>query len=195
MKPFIFFLVCLALLFSCEPSASSTNANSDGAVTTTNTAGFEVTALSEQLQWLEKYDPDGNILESGTLENGQRQGTWLYYGATSKAPVKVETYLDGQLHGAYFELDQMGRLKKSANYKMNQLHGSYAEFRAGIPQITATYKDGQLDGTFRAHTLQNGKVNRTIEYKNGVQEGAMRWYNEQGELMQERFYRNGEVVN
>lgn len=195
-----YFFVLLALLASCTQDAGNTPPTSTSVATAPTTSlnleGYELTPLpGTNAQSAVKRNADGKVAAMGTIENGQRQGSWTTYAATGYAPIKIEHYLNGQLHGAYLEMDNMGRLIKSANYQFNQLHGPYAELRASIPQVTATYKAGKLHGTYRLHTLQNGKVNRSMEYQDGVLEGPMKWFNDAEELMQEKLYRKGEVVN
>jgi antitoxin component YwqK of YwqJK toxin-antitoxin module len=197
MKSFTYLLLISLLCFTAcgqekSHAASDTTANSAAP----RLDGYELTAIPGiNAQEAVKRNAAGKVIEIGTVENGQRQGSWTTYSTTGYAPVKIEHYLNGQLHGAYLEMDNVGRLLKSANYQLNKLHGPYAELRASIPQVTATYKEGKLHETYRLHTLQNGKVNRTMEYQDGELEGSMRWYNDAGELMQEKFYRHGEIVN
>ena len=189
-------LISLLSFTACGNEGASSTTSTSAATPAPKLDGYELTAIPGlNAQQAVKRNASGKVMETGIVENGQRQGSWTTYSTTGYAPIKIETYLNGQLHGAYLEMDNVGRLLKSANYQLNQLHGPYAELRASIPQVTATYKAGKLDGTYRLHTLQNGKVNRTMEYKDGELEGAMRWYNDAGELMQEKFYRHGEIVN
>lgn len=197
MSRSIIWVLLLGLLsFSaCGPDESASAAATSTAAKTPKIDGYELTAIPGiGAQQAVKHNAAGKVMEIGNVENGQRQGSWATYSTTGFAPIKIETYLDGQLHGAYLEMDNVGRLIKSAHYQLNQLHGPYAELRASIPQVTATYKEGKLHGTYRLHTLQNGKINRTMEYQDGVLEGPMRWYNDLEELIQEKFYRRGELV-
>ncbi len=193
----------LFLLAACD-GAPSTEKDSVATQQTTSSAAaladefsfYTTSPIAGSQALLAKHiDLDGNLLSMGLIENGKRQGGWVYYASGGFSPVKVEHYLDGQLHGAYLEIDQVGRVLKAAYYVQGKLEGNYGEFRASHPQLTATYKDGQLDGLLRSHILQNGKVQQSVAYKNGVQEGPMRWYNEQGEIIQERMYKQGELVD
>lgn len=193
---FFLLMVTLLGLSACGQDNKTTASEATTSVAAPKLDGYELMPIPGlNAQQAIKRNAAGKVLEIGNVEGGQRQGSWTTYSPTGYAPIKVENYLNGQLHGAYLEMDNVGRLIKSANYQLNQLHGPYAELRASIPQVTANYTEGKLDGTYRLHTLQNGKVNRTMEYKNGELEGPMRWYNDAGELMQEKFYRQGELID
>ncbi len=189
--------ICFLFLFALG-SCSAPDASPEPKGTAEVGAEFSFYQLEavegSQAQLAKHINDAGNLLSIGLIENGKKQGGWLYYADEKFAPVKVENYLDGVLHGAYLEIDQVGRLVKSAYYIHGKLEGNYAEFRASHPQLTASYKNGELHGTLRSHTLQNGKVNQSVEYKNGLQDGPMRWYNEQEELIQERIYKDGKLV-
>lgn len=196
MQKTVFFLLLLAL--ACSGPASTPSAPTSTAARTDLGPEFSFYALEpvegSKAQLARHTNDAGHLLSIGLIENGKKQGGWLYYADGKFAPVKVENYLDGVLHGAYLEIDQVGRVQKSAYYVYGKLEGGYAEFRASHPQLTASYKNGELHGTLRSHTLQNGKVNQSVEYKNGLQDGPMRWYNEQEELIQERIYKDGKLV-
>lgn len=195
------FLIGLSLFLVACQDAGSTKATTTSVAQPSSdavTSDFSAYTLSPiagtDQQLAEKLAADGRVLETGTIANGLKQGSWSFFEAEGYVPKQVITYQDGKKHGLYMELDPFGRITKMAHYKLDELHGPYAEYRASIPQKTANYREGKLHGILRVHTLTNGKVNRSISYKNGVEDGPMRWYNDQEELIQERMYRNGTVV-
>lgn len=194
----------LFLLAACNGAPEG----SKNTAATTQTTGNTTEVLGEEFSFYatspikgsrallaKDINQDGHLMSIGLIENGKKQGGWVYYATDGFAPVRVEHYLDGQLHGAYLDIDQVGRVLKAAYYVHGQLEGNYGEFRASHPQVTATYKNGLLDGFLRSHTLQNGKVQQSVAYKNGLQDGPMQWYNEQGEIIQERIYKEGKLVD
>lgn len=199
MKKYFVFLVCLMVFQACDKNGST--ATTQAVVTvaegaeTVNSSEYELTSL-EGADWklAEKRNADGEVTTSGYVDAaGRKQGCWTNW-KEGRSPTTLATYLDGKLNGAYQEMDAVGRVTKFAHYLEGQLHGRYAEYRAGIVQKTASYKKGQLHGVYREHTLQNGKVNRSIAYKNGQPDGPMRWFNDAGDMIQERMYRKGELV-
>lgn len=200
---FLLGLTLLGCTDAAEPAEATTGdteiaapqTSSAGAIIA-NLEGFTVTEseLGDGWKKVERTNEENEILESGFVDGrGLKQGSWMKWEG-ARSPALVEHYVDGVLHGARVEFDPVGRLRKFEHYNAGKLDGRYAEYRAAIPQITATYRNGELHGTYRAHTLQNGKVNRSIEYRNGQPDGPMRWYNDNEELIQERIYKNGELV-
>lgn len=195
MQKIVFFLLILASACNGTETTASASKPTSGAALGPEFSFYELEAVAGSNAQIARHINDaGHLISIGLIENGKKQGGWMYYADGKFSPVKVENYLDGVLHGAYLEIDQVGRLVKSAYYVHGKLEGGYAEFRASHPQLTATYKNGQLHGTLRSHTLQNGKINQSVAYKNGLQDGPMRWYNEQEELIQERIYKDGKLV-
>jgi len=203
MRLYGYFALLLGLLAcSSEPAVKADTSNpptAEGYVTDDqgfSAAGYALSPVpGTDLKLAEKWNADGQILESGTVIDGQKHGGWSYFAPGKYSPTKTENYERGRLNGPCLEFDAVGRLVKIVHYQNGQLHGRYAEFRASHPQVTASYRNGELHGTYRMHTLQNGRVNRSIEYKDGKEDGPMRWYNDAGELIQERQYRAGELVD
>ena len=50
-----------------------------------------------------------------------------------------------------------------------------------------------MDGIYKEF-YNNGKLQRSINYKNGVMDGPMKYYNEEGGVTLEYSYKNGEKV-
>lgn len=197
----VLFLLLVSLLASCDDSSDPTPTAATPVATTPSAAAdsalldFVLSPVDgSDLIIAEQHDDQDRVTARGMLKNGLRQGNWAYYVDGGHQPIRTEAYVDGKLNGAQIRFDRYGRVFKYSYYVNGELDGKYAEFRAGIIQQSATYRKGKLHGTLRIHTLQNGKVNRSIEYKDGVEDGPMRWYNDAGDLIQERMYKNGELV-
>ncbi len=54
---------------------------------------------------------------------------------------------------------------------------------------------GKLDGVARTFDDRTWKVKQEVEYKNGVQDGFFRYYDENGTVTLEYVYKNGEKVS
>ncbi|MBC6996699.1 hypothetical protein QWY85_02120 [Neolewinella lacunae] len=143
----------------------------------------------------EKRDPLGALVEAGFVLNGLKQGTWTTYDGGEAAPRKIVSYVDGALNGPYLELDELGRIAVLANYKANVLHGSYGKYKIGRPELTASYIDGQLDGTMAEFDYRNNKIKQEATYRMGVLHGPFRYFNEEGKITLEYVYQNGERVS
>lgn len=157
---------------------------------------YEVTPVdgSEAFR-AERKDALGAVVETGFILNGLKQGTWTNYNFESSAPEKITSYIDGALNGPYIELDKQGRIALLSNYKANVLHGAYATYKIGRAVTTANYIDGKLDGIMIEYDYRTNKIKQEVTYKMGVQDGAMRYYNEDGKITLEYLYKDGERVS
>lgn len=187
MKHLFSFLVLLGL-FACG--------NGGG----TSAPEFEVTGYAIEkvsgtdLQHATKVDEKGMLLEEGYLRNGKKTGAWVTYDSGSPFPRKIENYQNGSYYGSYMEFNERGQLQLLAHYENNKLDGNWGKYSFGRPQEEATYKDGQLDGTYKKYFERDGKLQTTIEYKDGVQDGYYRFYDDGGNIKLEYLYKNGEKV-
>lgn len=144
---------------------------------------------------VENRDANGALLSRGQNINGVKTGTWVEYNPDKGLPVKISTWLNGNLDGAYLEFNNRGQIELSQNYRNNQLHGPYAKFKFGKTIESVNYTDGKQDGVYRSYFNNTDKLQKEVEYKNGIQHGAFRQYNEEGKVVLEYQYDNGKVVS
>ena len=187
MRQLIFFFLCIGL-FACN------NAAPTGPVM--DLTGYETQSVPGQnLQFVVKKDENGNLLESGYLENGVKTGAWTTYTDAGPFPKTIASFVQGNHNGVYIEFNDRGQVETVSNYKNNKLHGKWGKYRFGRPEETAVYKDGELHGVYAKYFARDGKIQNTIEYKDGKQDGYYRFFNEEGETTLEYLYKDGEKVS
>jgi antitoxin component YwqK of YwqJK toxin-antitoxin module len=192
MTRYYYFVLFLLLLNSCQ-DASSTIADGPVETVTVDETAYEVTpVVGSAAKKAIKRDLLGGIAETGFILNGLKQGTWTSYGDSQAYPEKIVSYIDGALNGPYIEMDQQGRVALVANYTANVLDGPYAKYRIGRPEQTVTYVNGLMDGPLVDYDFRNGKLKKEVTYKMGVLHGPFRYFNDEGEVMQEYTYIDGE---
>jgi len=186
------FLLFAFSLFACQEAAPRVEVQK----ASVDEEEYEITPVdgSEAFR-AERKDALGAMVENGFILNGLKQGTWTNYNIESSAPEKIISYIDGALNGPYIELDEQGRIALLSNYKANVLHGPYGTFKIGRAVTTATYVDGKLDGMMTEYDYRTNKVKQEASYKLGVQDGPMRYYNEEGAITLEYQYKDGERVS
>ncbi len=185
----LFYLIAIVLLYSCD------NAAAGGAGEGVDTSNYEITDVpGAEVKRAVRRDPAGNVLEEGFLRNGVKTGAWVVYEEGGSFPSKIISYIDGKYNGAYFEFNDRGQVDLKATYLDNKLDGPWGKYRFSRPEEEAYYRNGQLDGTYKKFFVRTGKLQSTIDYKNGVQDGLYRVYNEDGQITLEYEYRNGEKV-
>ena len=188
MKYFTFFMFSL-FLFSCGGGEAPV------VVESINGADYQMEEIPGQTAKIaKKVDSDGDVLETGQISNGLKNGTWLVYDKGKEFPKKIETFVGGAYNGPYFELNERGQITLATSYKNNKLNGEWATYKFGRAEESATYKDGQLDGVYKSYYQKDGKIQKEFHYKKGQLDGPYRFYNEEGVVTLEYTYRKGEKV-
>ena len=187
-------IICLAFLIAII-SACNSGGDSPAVAESVDTQGYVMEQISGS-SWVRaiKMDSGGNLMEEGFLENGVKQGTWVTFKPGNEFPQEVTSYVNGVYHGNYMKFNERGQLELKASYKNNKLHGPWGRYRFGRPETTANYRDGELDGVYKEYYNRDGKLQKEIHYKMGVQHGPYRFYNEEGAITLEYEYKDGEQV-
>jgi antitoxin component YwqK of YwqJK toxin-antitoxin module len=194
MKSIFTFSLLSFLLFACQKESGGSADSTAAVVPLSGQYIYEdVPASDAQIGFLK--DATGKVLETGGVRNGKKNGSWTYYSGESEFPVKLITYVDDVYNGIYLEFNGRGQAELMATYRVNKLHGPWGKYRFGRPEITANYVDGELDGVLREYDYKNGKLKKEVSYKAGVLDGLVRDYDEEGNIMVEYMYRNGEKVS
>jgi antitoxin component YwqK of YwqJK toxin-antitoxin module len=184
-------VILLAIsLFSCN---SSTTVNPSAAkvdlslYTTEKVPGTNWTKVT-------RNHSSGELYEEGFVENGYKVGTWITYFPQEGYTETITSYLNGVFTGPFLEFDQRGRMAKQANYVNNQLDGLYGEFKAGRPVKQIMYKEGAINGFFKEYNSRSELIKQT-SYKNNVLDGPMQHFNDEGKVVLEYIYKNGEKIS
>lgn len=187
--------VALMMLFLLTFTACSDQASTGPTNGEQIDASFQTTPIDgTDLEYAIQKDQLGAKSAEGPVRNGVKTGTWLYYDG-EVFPQKSVSYVDGYYQGPYFEFNQQGTIKLSANYQNNKLHGPWATYRFSRPTATANYKNGELDGLYVEFDPRNGSLKRETTFKAGKRDGFVRYYDEAGEVTAEFEFRNDEQVN
>lgn len=199
MMKSIFTLCLLSFLFlTCQKEGATTSTAASVPTTasvplSTEYSYEEVPNSAAQIGFLK--DATGKILETGGVRDGKKNGSWTYYSADNGFPTKLITYVDDIYNGIYLEFNDRGQAELMATYQANKLHGPWAKYRFGRPEMTANYVHGELDGVLREYDFKNGKLKKEASYKAGVLDGLVRDYDEEGNVMVEYMYRDGEKIS
>lgn len=177
-------------------SASDTQAAEITSGTSSATDGFFTEEVpGTELTRVFREDAAGNIVEDGFLKNGLKQGPWLTYERLFNFPKSITYYENGVVNGIYMELNTSGQVELQAVYRNNKLNGPWARFKGGRMETSAFYKDGELHGVYKEFMPLLGKLQKEIYYKDGIQDGLLRFYDDEGRITMEYTYKNGEKVS
>lgn len=187
MKQVLTVLLLGVLIWSCKPGAPAVGADFDLTGYTVENAGASGGLAS-------KRDEGGKLLEQGSIINGKKNGAWMTFHDNGIIK-KVSNYIDGLESGSRLEFSNRGQLEKRTGLLNNQLHGEFAELKFGRPVKTASYNLGELDGEYKEYFKNSENVQKLVTFKNGVQDGPMKYFDEEGNVTLEYMYKNGEKVS
>ena len=192
-----FLLLGFLLLFSCQSATNdtATSANSNETATNNLTEYTLKDVPNSTLKHAEKRDANGKLMEQGFFDGSEKTGTWVTYHPDSDLPASQASMVANAYNGQYTTYNKRGQIELFASYFDNELHGRYAKYKFGRVVEESNYNMGQLDGLFRSYFNNTDKIQREIEYKNGKQHGFWRAYNEEGAVVMEYQYENGEKVS
>ena len=187
----IFLGLTTLFLFACN-NPNPTPAPVAG---TADFAGFEMTPVAgSSLQKAIKKNGDGKIMEEGFVETGQKNGQWTIYNDDNNLPKSIANYSNGLYNGTLIEFNKRGQIEKMTSYLNNELHGMYGVYKFGRTVETVNYNNGKMDGVYRKYFNNKDDVQEERTYKNGVLDGALRFFNEEGKVVLEYDYKNGEKI-
>jgi len=180
--------VCFTLNACQSPTKSVQSSNSF------NMSGFtEMPVPNSTATIITKKDDSGKMLEQGIVRDGQKDGPWTLFHENESIK-SLTSYINGGLNGSHLEFNNRGQLEKRVEYLDNQYHGLYGEYKYGRPLKEITYNKGTQDGPFRVWS-DMGKLTQSGHNKNGKLDGALKYYDEEENLIMSYIYKDGEVVS
>ncbi len=161
-------------------------------------------------EW-KSFSPEGVLLISGTYKKGNKVSEWLsYYNngrLKEKQHFKVFTQKNvaegiaimglketvSDLHGSFESYSQVDyQIKEVGKYYHGLKHGTWINYYPGgvVPTIVAQYRYGKLHGVFKQYD-RYGRLVYVINYNNGLKDGWFLAYNENGQLVSKKLFKNG----
>lgn len=138
----------------------------------------------------------GRLIEEGTVLKGQKNGEWVtYHNDEKNYPKVIANYTGGVLNGAYMEISQFGQFTLVAHYRNDQLDGRVARYNFTRLSEEVYYKNGVKDGPYAVYFENSDIKQRTGQFRNGVEDGLIRFYNDKGKVTVEYVYKDGQKVS
>ncbi len=192
MKQSIFSILCLTLVlsfFACKPSAP------EPVTGTGDLAGLQLTDIpGSPIKQARQVDPAGQIVHEGFILDNKRTGQWVEYSNEGYI-VATSNYVNGLLEGASMKLSPRGQVEERSKYHVGVLEGEQILYKYGKILKTSNYVNGKLEGIVKAYDEKTFKLRQEIAYKNGLQHGFFRNYDENGVVNMEYEYKNGEKLS
>ena len=137
-------------------------------------------------------DNEGNVLSSHIIRTIVKK--WMYFQSKTfiknTQPLHVIVFPSNE----YFNKEELckdpkGDYIQPIDYSKAQNVGNYTDF---LEQGLKHYNT-QLNNEIQRDWHSNGQVKWEGEYKNGMKDGIWRYYNENGDLIKEESYIEGEI--
>lgn len=122
------------------------------------------------------YDKQGRMLAKGFYNQKNRDGRWEFFDEEGRM-VKYANYRMGVLEGEQVIFTSKGDTAEVSHWRDNQRHGRWWK-RIGLKGfITATYKDGGIEGRLEERDDEQRLV-REATYADGLCHGFCNYYEE-----------------
>jgi antitoxin component YwqK of YwqJK toxin-antitoxin module len=187
MRLSLLIAMCLCII-SCGGNSGGGGGIDLSGYTTTNLAGNGVRA--------QKFTTDGTLTEEGYVAHGKMNGVWTTYHPDGKLKT-LTTYVDNLKSGPHLEFTNRGQIELKAHFNNGEFDGPYGKYKNGRPLLESNYINGKIDGFYREYYTSGkdaGKLQRQSEYKNGVQDGKLEYFNAEGEVTLTYQFKNGKQV-
>jgi len=179
----LYLISLLILLLSCS-----------GNVNTEEMKKYELQKVDNLTQKAQLRDGEGNLIEEGYYYKGKRHGTWLKLNPNTGNITALRNYYDGQLQGISMIYDRL-QITERAHYLDGKLDGYFAQYKNGRIRLESNYKEGKLHGRVtKYYSRGRSKILSEADYRNGVQHGIYRYYDDQGNITLDYTYENGQKV-
>jgi antitoxin component YwqK of YwqJK toxin-antitoxin module len=114
---------------------------------------------------------EGKVVVEARFRSDAKHGAWKEF-TPDGVPTLEQTWKRGKLDGVVKKYVD-GAIATEATYKEGKATGRYAEYRAGKPAVTGQFADDRRTGTWTEYDAE-GHVTLTATYKDGVLDGVWR---------------------
>ena len=122
----------------------------------------------------EAYDRKGQLMATGFYNQKNRDGEWRFYGEDGRL-IKIASYKMGIKDGAHIIFNKNGDTVEVANWQDNHRHGRWWKRIGEKGYICGRYEKGLMQGKLTEYDGE-GRMVREGNYKDGVKDGAYRYY-------------------
>jgi len=114
---------------------------------------------------------EGKVVVEGRFRSDAKHGAWKEF-TPDGVPTLEQMWKRGKLDGVVKKYID-GAIATQATFKDGKATGLYAEYRAGKPAVTGQFADDKRTGTWTEYDRE-GRVTLTATYKDGVLDGNWR---------------------
>lgn len=177
---------------SCKPGEKQATAPAgEKSALPADLAGFTIEDIpGADMKYARKINGAGILEIEGFLLNNKKTGQWIQYGPEGDIGL-INHYVEGELEGAAMRMTYRNQVDLKSNYRQGVLHGPWVSYKFGKKIEERNYNLGRLDGPVRTYDDRTFKLKQEAFYKNGKQDGAWRYFDENGNVTVEYEYKDG----
>lgn len=140
----------------------------------------------------EAFDEKGNLIASGFYNQKNRDGEWRLYAEGGRL-VKIASYKMGIREGLQVIFNSNGDTAEVSTFVDNHRNGRWWKRVGKQGYITGTFVKGNLEGKLVEYA-ENGKMIREGYYHNGEKHGSYKYY-EEGVLTVDESWQDGTLLD
>jgi uncharacterized protein len=147
---------------------------------------------SDSLHFFQFFFPSGKLSSEGFMKNDQPDGYWktYYENGNVKSEGNRENFM---LNGSWKFYDETGKIVLDINYEQNLKNGTRTTYMENEKIVENFEKDIKQGFTYIYYP--NGSLKRDIFFRDGLEEGYAREYDEDGLVIALYQYRKGFLIN
>lgn len=146
------------------------------------------------IRYARQIDSSGQVQIEGFVDGDKKTGQWIEYTPEGDV-ILINHYVNGMLEGVAMRMSFRNQVDLRPTYKQNMLDGPWTAYKFGKVIEQRNYKAGKLDGTMKTFDDRTFKLKQETQYKDGLQDGYFKYYDEAGNVTLEYQYKKGEKVS
>jgi len=188
----LIFSALMVLVSSCDSSNNETKGKTETG--TGDLAGLVFEDIpGSTVQYARQISASGQIEIEGFVDNGKKIGQWIQYTPEGDIAL-INNYIDGMLEGTAMRMTFRNQVDLKTTYHKNKLNGPWTSYKYGKIIEQREYLNDKLNGVVKTFDERTFKLKQEVEYKNGLQDGYFRYYDEEGNVTLEYEYKEGEKI-
>lgn len=140
------------------------------------------------------YHSNGQVKEKASFLEGKKHGECILYHDNGQID-ETGTFVNGEGEVKYY--DSHGKLLKITNFKDGKKHGLEQIYRFDSEKDQLHQEQHFVNGVKEGEVIdyyENGQMRTKFAYKNGLYQGEMLRYDEDGTLTYKWVYEQGKVI-
>jgi len=193
----ILLIISMLTIFasSCKPTSEEAAKAPATEMGTGDLAGMTMEDIpGSKVKYAKQINAQGHLEIQGFVQDGKKTGQWIQYSPEGDI-ILINHYVDGLLEGTAMRMSFRNQVDLKINYKQGKLNGPWIAYKFGKIIEERQYTNDKLEGVAKTYDERTFKVKQEVQYKNGLQDGYFRYYDEDGNLTLEYQYKAGEKVS